>query len=196
MKTTNTYYSKVSRKLLNPEEREMRYGWISRKYNLALSALAGNEVEVKDGFGTGSEPVIKDPDAQFSEEVTLSIEDIIDIHDKMVDDYGGEYGLRDDGLLEGIRDAPYTKFFGQEQYPDILDKAAKYLFDFTYYQVFVDGNKRVGLSVANAYLAANGLSLTLSVTKAYELVMSIANHGFENSEELVPILKENIKAIE
>lgn len=192
----NTYYPKAIRPLLNPKERELRYGWLSRKYRLALSALAGNNVEVKDGFGKDSESVFKEPGARFDKEVSLSIEDIIDIHDKMIDDYGGEYGLRDDGLLEGIHDAPYTEFFGQEQYPDILDKAAKYLFDFTYYQVFVDGNKRAGLSVTNAYLAANGLSLTLSVTKAYELVMSIANHGFENSEELVPILKENIKTIE
>jgi len=182
-------------KLLNAEERELKYGWISRKYRLALSALAGNEVEVTDGFGTDSEPVIALSGDSLKEEACLSIEDIVDIHDKMVDDFGGEYGIRDEGLLESIRNAPYSEFFGTEQYPDVIDKAAKYLFDFTYYQVFVDGNKRVGLSVANAYLAANGLSLTLPVTKAYELVMSIANHGFENSEALVPVLKENVRAL-
>ena len=177
----------------NKEEREYRYGWISRKYHLALSALAGNDVEVKDGFGTDSEPSF--PKDSFETEPILSTEDIIEIHDKMVDDFGGEYGIRDEGLLESIRNAPYSEFFGTEQYPEILDKAAKYLFDFTYYQVFVDGNKRVGLSVLNAFLAANGLTLTLSVSEAYNLVMSIANHGFKDSSEIVPVLEKNTKAI-
>ena len=177
----------------NKEEREYRYGWISRNYHLALSALAGNDVEVKDGFGTDSEPSF--PKDSFETEPILSTEDIIEIHDKMVDDFGGEYGIRDEGLLESIRNAPYSEFFGTEQYPEILDKAAKYLFDFTYYQVFVDGNKRVGLSVLNAFLAANGLTLTLSVSEAYNLVMSIANHGFKDSSEIVPVLEKNTKAI-
>ena len=129
------------------EEREKKYGWISKKYDQALSALAGNEVEIEDDVELSIKPVV-------SESCELTTKDIIDIHDKMVDDFGGEYGIRDESLLASLRDAPYTEFFGEAQYPTVLSKAAKYLFDFTFYQVFIDGNKRVGLSVANAFLAA------------------------------------------
>ena len=178
-----------SREHLDVNGRETRYGWISRKYSTALSNLAGNEVEITDNDGFSCEPNV------YTTSAFLTVDDIIEIHDKMVDDFGGEYGIRDEGLLESLRDAPYTEFFGSAQYPGILDKAAKYLFDFTYYQVFVDGNKRVGLSLANVFLALNGLVMTLSSKEAYDLVMSIANHGFKDSSEIVPILEKNTKQI-
>lgn len=194
MTQQNTNYKNASRPLLDKEQRESKYGWISRRYGSALSALAGNDNEVVDGFGTDPWPTEEKTDEYipFQVEVPITVEDIIDIHDKMVDDFGGEFGLRDEGLLESIHDAPYTEFFGQEQYPEILDKAAKYLFDFTYYQVFIDGNKRTGLAVVNHYLSGNGLFLNMPVTKAYELVMSIANHGVKDSKDLVQILEQNL----
>ena len=170
------------------EAREKKYGWISKKYDQALSALAGNEVEIEDDVELSIKPAV-------TELCELTTKDIIDIHDKMVDDFGGEYGIRDESLLASLRDAPYTEFFGEAQYPTVLSKAAKYLFDFTFYQVFIDGNKRVGLSVANAFLAANGLTLTLTRSEAYKLVMSIANHGYGDSSEIVPLLEENTREI-
>ena len=169
--------------------REILYGWISRKYSTALSCLAGNDVEIVDDFGPSSEPI------PFEGEGILNMDEIVQIHDKMIDDFGGEYGIRDEGLLMSLSTAPYTEFFGEEQYPGILHKAAKYLFDFTFYQVFVDGNKRTGLAVLNAYLAANGLTLTMSVSDAYQLVMAIANHKYRDSKALVPVLDTNIETI-
>lgn len=182
---------KYSGKLLSKEEREYQYGWISKKYSTALACLAGDDIEIKDGID--ARPPKPDTYVPFEPEVSLSVEDIIDIHNKMIDDFGGEYGIRDEGLLESIRNAPYSEFFGTEQYPEILDKAAKYLFDFTYYQVFVDGNKRTGLAVLNAYLAENDICLTLSAKEAYELVMGIANHKYEDSKQVVPVLEKYTK---
>ena len=89
---------KYSGKLLSKEEREYQYGWISNKYSTALACLAGDEVEIKDGID--ARPPKPDTYVPFEPEVSLSVEDIIDIHNKMVDDFGGEYGIRDEGLLE------------------------------------------------------------------------------------------------
>lgn len=178
-----------TREHVNKNGREIRYGWISRKYSTALSCLAGNDVEIVDEFGPFSEPI------SFEGEGILNMDDIVQIHDQMIDDFGGEYGIRDEGLLTSLSVAPYSEFFGEEQYPGILQKAAKYLFDFTNYQVFIDGNKRTGLAVLNAYLAANGLTLTMSVSDAYQLVMAIAKHEYKDSKDIVPVLQMNIETI-
>ena len=68
----------------------------------------------------------------------LGIGDICYLHDKGVEVAGGSLGIRDQGLLVSVTEAPYGEYFGQEIYPSVFDKAAKYLFDFANYQIFVE----------------------------------------------------------
>lgn len=126
-----------------------------------------------------------------TETVCLTGDKIIDIHDRMIRLYGGSYGLRDDDLFRSVVVAPFQSMFGTDLYPTVFDKAAKYLFDFANYQIFVDGNKRTGLGVCAAFLHINGFDLNLSPEKAYALVMDIANHRYNDSSEVVDILKNN-----
>ena len=123
---------------------------------------------------------------------TLTVTDIIDIHNRMIDIYGGSYGIRDNSLLESICVAPNQNIFGYEPYPTIYEKASKYLFDFANYQAFIDGNKRTGLAVCSALLSINGFDLNLSSTQAYILVLDIANHRYKDSSEVSEIIKNNI----
>ncbi len=128
------------------------------------------------------------------EEITKK--EIIEIHDYMVYKHGGSYGIRDKGLFESTCEAPYQKVFGMDPYPTIWDKAAKYLFDFSNYQIFIDGNKRTGIGVCDAFLKKNGISLTLTPEQTYNLVMDIANHKYNDSPDLVQILKDNFVFID
>ena len=104
----------------------------------------------------------------------LSVEDVEVIHDEVVAKYGGSYGVRDAGLLQSVCSAPYQSVFGADLYPTVFDKAAKILFDFANYQIFLDGNKRTGLVAAHTFLEENGFSLDLTATEAYNLTMDIA----------------------
>ena len=79
------------------------------------------------------------------EAVPLTPEDIELIHGEMVAEYGGSDGIRDNGLFLSVCQSPYQSVFGEDAYPTLYDKAAKYLTDFARYQVFVDGNKRTAL---------------------------------------------------
>jgi len=123
------------------------------------------------------------------EDITLDADSIMLIHDTMVKTHGGEYGVRDNGLLESIGIAPYTEYFGTKLYPTVYDQAAKTLFDFANYQVFVDGNKRTGLASALVLLRLNGINLDITNEQAYTLVLDIANHGYNESSELVEFIK-------
>lgn len=128
-----------------------------------------------------------------NEVIPLKPEDVMEIHSQMLIQFGGTDGIRDQGLFESVCATPYQSVFGQDLYPTAIDKAAKYLFDFSNYQVFVDGNKRTGLMTAFAMLAANNMMLTLSEEQMVFLTLDIANHKIETSEQVADVLKENVK---
>lgn len=99
--------------------------------------------------------------------------------------------IRDAGLLESVCQAPFQSVFGQDAYPTIFDKAAKYLLDFSRYQIYGDGNKRMGLAAATLLLAQNGIKLTLDENEAYNIVMDIATGKLDDIEVVADALKAN-----
>lgn len=127
-----------------------------------------------------------------SKQETLSVEDVEYIHQEMCRKYGGETLIRDENLLESVCTGPYQEVFGETLYPSVIDKAAKYLFDFCTYQVFVDGNKRTGLGTCLALLKKNGYELTYPPVLTYELCMGIANGRYQSSLEISNILKNHV----
>lgn len=129
-------------------------------------------------------------------EVRFDKEQICQIHNQMIELYGGQLGIRDNNLLESVVSAPYQEYFGEVLYPSIFDKAAKYLFDFANYQIFLDGNKRTGLGVCQAYLHEHGFDFKDDFgTKAYILVLDIANHKYSEPQEIVDYIKDNVVII-
>lgn len=126
----------------------------------------------------------------------LSYDDIVMIHDEMVKMFGGSLGVRDVGLLESVCLSPYQSMFGQDLYPTIIDKAAKYAFDFANYQIFIDGNKRCGLATMTAFLNINGYDLTLSSEQQYFLMMNIANKVYVDSRDVAFILQDHVRFID
>ncbi len=128
--------------------------------------------------------------------VSLNPEDIELIHDEMVAKYGGIQGIRDNNLFLSVCQAPYQTFFGDDLYPSLYDKAAKYLADFTRYQIFLDGNKRTGLAVACVFLQINSCEMDLTESEAYDLVMDIANNRITEIGDIARILEEKSYMIE
>ena len=129
-----------------------------------------------------------------NEEARLSVATIIRLHDDMIELFGGQLGIRDEGLLELLAEAPYQVIFGTTPYPTLFDKASKYLFEFANHQVFFDGNKRTALAVSALLLEANGFRYKEDFdTKAYCLVLDIANHKYDKPEDVVDIIKDNCR---
>lgn len=122
-------------------------------------------------------------------EFYLAKEDVEVIHNDMCYRYGGSMGIRDNALFESVCKAPYQSVFGQDLYPTPFDKAAKYLFDFSNYQIFLDGNKRTGLATAVAYLIGSGYQCTLTQMQMYDLTMKIANGQIKDTDEISMILQ-------
>lgn len=90
----------------------------------------------------------------------LTLEEILRLHFQVVEDFGGSHGVRDEGRLASLSEAPRQEVFGVEQYPDVFLKSAVYMRNIIADHPFVDGNKRTAVACAGVFLGRNGLHLT------------------------------------
>ena len=115
--------------------------------------------------------------------VYLSVDDILEIHRRVIVEFGGELGLRDRGLLESAAAIPAASFAGSELHPGVIEKAAAYHFHLCSNHAFLDGNKRVAVVAAELFLLLNGLELIAEDSVVEELTIGVAER--RNSKEQV-----------
>jgi len=104
----------------------------------------------------------------------LSLEQVLAIHADQVRRYGGGLGVRDLGLLKSALAMPQASFSGQYLHPTLHEMAAAYLFHLTQNHPFLDGNKRIGLAAAIAFLGLNDTWLESDPAELLEMVLSVA----------------------
>ena len=104
----------------------------------------------------------------------LTLQDVLLLHSAQIDQYGGEHGVRDAGLLESAIAQPQAAFGGDFLHGDLFEMAAAYLFHIVQNHPFVDGNKRTGAVAALAFLDFNGIEIDAPKGSIYDLTMSVA----------------------
>ena len=62
-----------------------------------------------------------------------TLEDIITLHDKIVEQSGGSQGIRDLTLIDSAINTPFPTFGGFELYPTFEEKAARLAYNLTYW---------------------------------------------------------------
>jgi death on curing protein len=80
------------------------------------------------------------------------------LHDALIREHGGSFGVRDVALLESALARPQQKFAYAES-PDHAILAAAYVFGVAKNHPFVDGNKRAAFMAAYVFLGMNGYDL-------------------------------------
>ena len=80
------------------------------------------------------------------------------VHQMLVAEHGGALGIRDETLLESALNRPRQRFEYADD-PSIFDLAASYCYGLANNHPFVDGNKRIALTVAAIFLGINGYFL-------------------------------------
>ena len=101
----------------------------------------------------------------------LSFEQVLRLHARLIERFGGEAGVRDLGLLESAVARPFAEFGGVEAHPEAHEKAAALMHGLAMNHPFVDGNKRVALATLLIFLEVNGHRLALGSAERYELTM-------------------------
>ena len=116
--------------------------------------------------------------------IFVSVGDAITIHRRMVDEFGGDSGLRDRGLLESALAMPKAMFGGDYLHVDLPSMAAAYHYHLCANHPFVDGNKRVAVAAAEVFLRANGLQLEATDDDIVELTLAVASGATGKPEVL------------
>ena len=105
----------------------------------------------------------------------LTLEDVLALHDEMIQRYGGTPGLRDAGLLEAAVAMPQAGFGGQYFHEFPHEMGAAYLFHLVRNHAFIDGNKRVALACAILFFKINRVPYSITEEEAVELTLGAAS---------------------
>ncbi len=105
----------------------------------------------------------------------LATDDILAIHRRMIEEYGGSDGLRDRGLLESATNMPQAQFGGQFLHEGIAVMSAAYLFHLCKNHPFVAGNTRVALATAIQFLLLNDHVLVAGKKEVEALTLGVAD---------------------
>ena len=106
--------------------------------------------------------------------ITLTIDQVLALHDMMLQATGGATGLRDRGALESAIYHAFASFDGNDLYPTTEEKAARQAYAMIRNHPFVDGNKRVGLLVMLVFLELNAIVLRFSQEELIDLGFAVA----------------------
>jgi death on curing protein len=96
----------------------------------------------------------------------LTLVEVLAIHDRMLQDFGGASGVRDAGSLESALHRPRTGYYADE-----IAEAAALLESLLVNLPFVDGNERTAYAVADIFLRLNGWRVVAATDDAHQLVI-------------------------
>ena len=98
---------------------------------------------------------------------------VLKIYEQQMLEHGGEYGIRDIGLLQSALDHPKNLWMYEKS--EIHTLAAAYASRICSNHPFIDGNKRVAFVVMRLFLLINGKELKATPENKVEVFMSLAS---------------------
>lgn len=114
----------------------------------------------------------------------IQFEDVLNIHEFLINKFGGSHGIRDENLLKSALARPFQTFDQFDLHKNHYEKAAALIESIVTNHPFVDGNKRTGYVLMRLYLMENGLDIKAKQNEKYEFVISIAS-GERSFEQIV-----------
>lgn len=105
----------------------------------------------------------------------LNLEEVLEIHHEELARNGGQPGIRDRGLLLSALAQPEATFGGMPLHPTIHAMAGAYTYHLIQNHPFVDGNKRVGITVGGIFLRLNGWKLIATNDELLAFTLGVAS---------------------
>jgi len=116
----------------------------------------------------------------MAERFYLTVGEVLQIHLRLINDYGGTQGIRDKGLLESAVFRPQIGY-----YNSIAEEAAALMESLANNHPFIDGNKRIAFTAADVFLRRNGSYLAVEAMAGYEFIVgSMERHEFRFAQIL------------
>jgi len=122
----------------------------------------------------------------MSEILYLDMADVLALHARQVERFGGADGIRDAGMLDAAINRPQSGY-----YADIFEQAAALWESLTMNHCFVDGNKRVGFASVYVFLRLNGVRIAASEAETLGFIIRSIEAGSFTKDNLDTWLRAN-----
>lgn len=125
----------------------------------------------------------------------LTVEEVLELHRRVIATSGGSWRVRDLGGLESAVAQPRMAFGGQDLYVGLAEKAAALGFSLVGNHPFVDGNKRIGHAAMETFLILNGFELEATVDEQETVILGLAA-GQWNREQFTTWVASHLQPME
>ncbi len=109
-------------------------------------------------------------------------DEVIRIHNVVIDEFGGSKGIRDVGLLESAISRPFQTFDNKDLYQSPIDKSSAIFESLIKNHPFVDGNKRTAYVLMRLILLQYDLDISASQQEKYDFVIEAAKGSIDFNE--------------
>jgi len=120
----------------------------------------------------------------------LTIDELLVIHQRLIEEFGGSPGLRDKAALESSLMRPRTVY-----YQDIIEESAALMESLALNHPFIDGNKRAAFFATDTFLRLNGYYIDCNNDKAYAYFMKLFDSNTFRFNNLLEWLKKKVKSL-
>ncbi len=117
---------------------------------------------------------------------------VIALQERLLAEFGGAAGIRDQATLESVLARPGNLFAYAS--PGLFDLAGAYAFGLVRNHPFVDGNKRIGFATAALFLELNGLVFSAAESDAVIQTLALAAGELDESGYAAWLKKNSRKA--
>ena len=115
-----------------------------------------------------------------------TVDEVIAVHARLIARFGGSLGVRDRGALESALARPQSGY-----YDDLIQEAAALWESLSQNHPFVDGNKRVAVTVTAAFLRVNGYRLEFDDLETFSFLVGLYETGTLRFKELEVWLRQH-----
>ena len=122
--------------------------------------------------------------------IFLTLEELLVMHQHLIDEFGGSHGLRDQNALEAAAMRPQTGY-----YKNIFEEAAALMESLAMNHPFIDGNKRMAFFAADTFLRMNGYYIDCDDQEAYDYFISLFESSSFEFEKLSVWIRQNSKSL-
>lgn len=123
----------------------------------------------------------------------LTLEQVLELHQRIIEQSGGGIGIRDKGILESALAQPEMSYGGQDLYPSLIEKVSALGFSLINNHPFVDGNKRIGHAAVEVTLLMNGYEIQADVDTQEAVILAVAASEMNRKSFLEWLLKHVVQ---
>jgi death-on-curing protein len=120
----------------------------------------------------------------------LAVDEVLEIHRRLIEVFGGPAGVRDRGLLDSALYRPRTGY-----YADLVAMAAALFESLLMNHCFVDGNERVAVFATDVFLRMNGWKLAVEPAPAHEFLVGLLERRVVTFDALETWIRSVIRPV-